>query len=404
MYKIVLFVCFILVGTIAVAQIPTHTVRAGETLFSVSREYDVSVQQLREWNNLDDNTIHVGQRLVVGSGTPSETINDPDSDSEFNVIIHTVEAGQTLFRISRMYGASVEEIQAWNDLENYSISIGQELTIRIPAMEYVQSEQGQADPDDLEQPDPDRETPANAVTDENDSVFTTDGGPALYEVRPGDTLYRIASQFNMSVEELQEINGIDDMQLLVGQELRVRRSPQPPPSVTAEWDMESSPQGKFVRYVISEQDTIQQILQYHKMDIAEFRSLNPGVSVSNIRPGDEVTLLLPATSAQRNPYRSHISEQGSEQLSVSRYSDDSRGSTTTSGELYNPNAMTAAHPSLSLGSVIYVENPENGRGVFVLINDRTTENRLLLSGAAFRALDFTGSSVFIANVHQNMGN
>jgi len=42
-----------------------HTVTKGETLYRLSKEYGVSVDDLKAWNNLLDNTIHVGQQLVV---------------------------------------------------------------------------------------------------------------------------------------------------------------------------------------------------------------------------------------------------------------------------------------------------------------------------------------------------
>lgn len=43
----------------------SHTVAKGETLYRISKEYGVSVQDLKDWNNLEDNTIHVGQKLIV---------------------------------------------------------------------------------------------------------------------------------------------------------------------------------------------------------------------------------------------------------------------------------------------------------------------------------------------------
>ena len=43
----------------------SHTVAKGETLYRISKDYGVSVQDLKEWNNLPDNTIHVGQKLIV---------------------------------------------------------------------------------------------------------------------------------------------------------------------------------------------------------------------------------------------------------------------------------------------------------------------------------------------------
>lgn len=371
------------------AQTTHHTVRAGETLFSISRQHDVSVQELREWNNLSDNVIQVGQRLLVHVDGQEDSVI-PDRLGE-DAITHSVEAGETLFRISRMYDVSVDDIKKWNNLDSNTISIGQQLTIHTSAP-AEDSEADRIDDDPVAAESHDTPDVPEATSEERT--------PRYYEVRPGDTMFGIASRHNMSVDELQELNDLDDTRIYVGQELRVRRGPAPTPSVTAEWDIESTPQGKFVTYTISEQDTIDQLLQYHNMDRKEFRALNTGLSLSDIRPGDEVTLLLSATSQQKNPYRKELSDDEATRMRVTRYPEEKRGQTTTSGDLYNPENLTAAHPNLSLGSVVYIKNPETGRGVFVHINDRTPENRLLLSDAAFRSLGYHDSTQLIAKIHQ----
>lgn len=392
---LILVLTLVLAAGYTFAQSTHHTVRAGETLFSISRQYDISVQQLREWNGLSGNVIRVGQRLVVSTGDEEDPADMPAEDRAFSedddeVTSHTVNPGETLFRISRMYDVSVDDLKEWNNLDSNTISIGQELVIRADER--------------MDEPDETPDDEALASGDEDAAEITEDEEaeepPAYYEVRPGDTMYAIATRHNLSVDELREMNNLDDTTLHVGQELRIRRGPAPPPSVTAEWDMESTPQGKFVTYTFSEEDTLDQLLQYHNMDRSEFRALNPGLSVSDIRSGDDITLLLSATSRQKNPYRKDLSGVKSAEVRVTRYPEEKRGQTTTSGDLYNPRELTAAHPSLSLGSVVFVKNPETGRGVFVHINDRTAENRLLLSDAAFQALGYHDSTQLTARIHE----
>jgi rare lipoprotein A (peptidoglycan hydrolase) len=98
------------------------------------------------------------------------------------------------------------------------------------------------------------------------------------------------------------------------------------------------------------------------MDMYEFRALNPGVSAGDLRPGDEITLIVAATTSRPNPFRVSARENNGSQMEVTRYPSERQRKTTTSGDLYNPEALTAAHPSLALGSVVYIENPGNGRG------------------------------------------
>jgi len=77
---------------------------------------------------------------------------------------------------------------------------------------------------------------------------------------------------------------------------------------------------------------------------------------------------------------------------VTKYSNSERAKPTTSGELYNPKALTAAHSNISLGSIIFIKNPTNQKGIYVRINDRNSGNGLKLSSAAWQALDFDNSS------------
>ena len=76
---------------------------------------------------------------------------------------------------------------------------------------------------------------------------------------------------------------------------------------------------------------------------------------------------------------------------ASWYSYPFHGKRTSNGEIYNMNALTAAHPSIALNSIVEVTNEKNGRKVLVRINDRLPPNRkgriVDLSRRAARELD-----------------
>jgi membrane-bound lytic murein transglycosylase D len=95
----------------------THTVRRGETLGKIAQQYGVTVAQIRSWNNLRSNTIRVNQRLTINSGSAS-------------AVSHRVQRGDTLTDIARRYGVTVSQIREWNSLRNDVIRPGQNLTIR----------------------------------------------------------------------------------------------------------------------------------------------------------------------------------------------------------------------------------------------------------------------------------
>jgi membrane-bound lytic murein transglycosylase D len=111
-----------------------HTVSPQETLFRISQKYGVSVDDLKIWNNLPDNTIKVGQEIIINlSGAKNESIDSTPSRSySSETIIHTVSPGETLFRLSENYGVSVDDIRKWNNLSDNNIQVGQKITIIKP--------------------------------------------------------------------------------------------------------------------------------------------------------------------------------------------------------------------------------------------------------------------------------
>jgi LysM repeat protein len=345
----------------------THTVQAGETLFSIARQYDLAVGDLRRWNELESDNLSVGQTLRIAP---------PRAD---NQITHTVEPGETLFSVSRRYNVTIAEIQQWNNLETTNLSLGQELTIFRP--------------DDSTSTDEPQltETEVPEVEEERESIIRQSEGAApntYYTVRSGDSLFRIANQHGLSVDELKQLNNLETDMLRVGQRLTVPSERSSAPSV-AEEASESTPQGKFVQYRVQSGETGQAILNKFNMSESELFALNPGLSMNQISSGQLVTVLLPPTRSFENPYRTESDLENLGSVSVFRYSGNDVANPTTSGELYNPDQLTAAHPNIALGKVVYIENPSNNNGIFVKINDRHSGDGLKLSTAAYDMLSFS---------------
>jgi membrane-bound lytic murein transglycosylase D len=118
----------------ATAGRTVHTVSPGETLFRISQNYGVSVDDLKRWNNLPDNTIKVGQEIIINrSAAPTQSVSSiPNRSTSSGTIIHTVSPGETLFRLSQNYGVSVDDIKKWNNLPDNTIQVGQKITIIKP--------------------------------------------------------------------------------------------------------------------------------------------------------------------------------------------------------------------------------------------------------------------------------
>lgn len=146
-----------------------YTVQQGDTLYGISRQFDVTVDEIIKLNNLSSTSITVGDKLKI------------PSDSSTYIVVK----GDSLYSIGNKFGVSVDEIKKYNGLTTDNLSIGQVINI-----------------------------PVNI----NDGV---DDSESFYIVKKGDTLYSISKMFNISVDELKRINNLNSNSLKVGDKLIV---------------------------------------------------------------------------------------------------------------------------------------------------------------------------------------
>jgi membrane-bound lytic murein transglycosylase D len=117
----------------------THTVEPGQTYYSISKRYGLTVDQLLTMNNRTQNDVlETGQQLMIKpavgrivqpSASATRTAAAPVPKSASATTYHTVAKGETMFRISQIYGVSVEQIQEWNNLSDVGVKVGQKIKI-----------------------------------------------------------------------------------------------------------------------------------------------------------------------------------------------------------------------------------------------------------------------------------
>lgn len=95
-----------------------YTVLAGDTLYSISNKYNTTVDSLKKLNNLINNNLSIGQQLKV-----------PVVSNSSDELLYTVKAGDTLYSISNKYGISVFDLKKLNKLSSNDLFIGQKLII-----------------------------------------------------------------------------------------------------------------------------------------------------------------------------------------------------------------------------------------------------------------------------------
>lgn len=174
-----------------------YEVKQGDTLWGIAREFKVPVRLLLETNGLTVKSIlQVGQKIVIplsGDGRISAQKSASSQSGKRPQQVHIVRQGESLWRISRQYGVDMQSVMKANNLNEKSIlQVGMRLV--IPGK--VQSTVASTSPE------------------------TSSGG--AYTVRKGDTLWSISRRLGVPLQDLLRINGLRETSILqIGQVLRV---------------------------------------------------------------------------------------------------------------------------------------------------------------------------------------
>lgn len=183
-----------------------HKVDKGETLYALSRRYDVGVQQIIDANPGSKKGLNTGQELKIPYKGPAK-IEQKDQK-----IVHTVKSGESLYVIAQKYGVSVNNIKKWNGLKNNTISIGKRLAI-YPSSEVAEK------------------------ISENKKIIENNG-KKIHIVNRGETLYSISNKYSISTDNIKEWNRLESNDLRIGQELIIGYAETGDQSITIVNDLE----------------------------------------------------------------------------------------------------------------------------------------------------------------------
>ncbi|MCY7968781.1 LysM peptidoglycan-binding domain-containing protein [Bacillus haynesii] len=108
------------------ASAQTITVKKGDTLWGFSKKYGTSVSKIKQENKLNSDIIYIGQRLSINGSSSSSSAKASQASSA----THKVVKGDSLWKISRTYGMTVNELKSLNGLKTDLIRIGQVLKVK----------------------------------------------------------------------------------------------------------------------------------------------------------------------------------------------------------------------------------------------------------------------------------
>lgn len=141
-----------------------YVVKKGDSLWSIAKKYNMTVDELKSINNLKSNLLSIGQRLKI-------------KESNDNQNIYIVKKGDTLYKIANMYGTTVDNLKALNNLKSNNLSIGQKLI--VPSKNKI------------------------------------------YIVQKGDSLWSIARKYDTTVDSIKRNNNLTTNVLQIGQKLKI---------------------------------------------------------------------------------------------------------------------------------------------------------------------------------------
>ncbi|MGG0943700.1 peptidoglycan endopeptidase LytE [Bacillus subtilis] len=164
-------------------------VKKGDTLWDLSRKYDTTISKIKSENHLRSDIIYVGQTLSInGKSTSSKSGSSSTSSSTYKV-----KSGDSLWKISKKYGMTINELKKLNGLKSDLLRVGQVLKLK-----------------------------GSTSSSSSSSSKVSSSSTSTYKVKSGDSLSKIASKYGTTVSKLKSLNGLKSDVIYVNQVLKVK--------------------------------------------------------------------------------------------------------------------------------------------------------------------------------------
>lgn len=207
----------------------TYTVKAGDSLYRIAQNYNTTVNAIINLNNLTTDTLQIGQQLLI----PVDQSSTPPTEGQY----YTVQRGDSLYSIARRFNTTVDAIIQANNLSNINLQIGDQLLIpsttttpNPPSQITYTVQSGDSlwsiakryniTVNDLRN--------ANNLTSNTLQIgqiliipTTSSDNYITYTVKSGDSLYRIAQNYNTTVDAIRNLNNLSTNVLQIGQQLKI---------------------------------------------------------------------------------------------------------------------------------------------------------------------------------------
>lgn len=219
-----------------------HTVQFGDSLWRISQNYNVSIDNIKKYNNMTSNNIYVGQKLYITEPPTKQKVN---IDYEY----YTVQRGDSLWGISKKYNTTINEIKSLNNLTSDVLAIGQKLKIKEIQLQNI-----------------------------------------THTVVSGDTLWKISQNYKVPIDAIKTQNNLTKGTLSIGQKLVIpAETTAPAPTPTPESPQATS-EWPDITYIVQAGDTVSGISKKFNMSINDILKYNYMTPDQWLDAGDKIAI------------------------------------------------------------------------------------------------------------------
>lgn len=253
-----------------------HQVLPNESVWSISHKYGIAMSDFIKWNNIKNNVIHPGQNLLirpiasVKPATPNKPTTTPAKT-------YTVKAGDSVWLIAHNHGISMADLVKWNNIKNNTIHPGQQVIVK-PATTAKSTATSQA----------------------------SSGSPAkTYTVKAGDSVWLIAHNYGISMDDLVKWNNIKNYTIHPGQQVIVKPASPAKSSNTGKVTSNSSAQ----TYTVKAGDSVWLIAHNHGISMADLIKWNH-ITDNLIHPGQTVVVSEAGAAVSQHKDKTYTVQPG----------------------------------------------------------------------------------------------
>ncbi len=261
------------------ANAASYTVQKGDTLWKISQKYNVSLNDLKSWNNLKSNIIYPNQVLKVAkNGSNSST-----KQAKTKTTTYTVKKGDTLSKIAAAHGISLSNLMKWNNLTSTLIFPGDQLTVTAKTSQSNNQ---------------------SSNSSNRSSTSTT-----TYTVKAGDTLSKIARAHGVAVSNLKKWNNLSSDLIFPGDKLKLTSNGSNSSNKSTNNNSSSSSKNTTT-YTVKAGDTLSKIATAHGITLNNLKKWN-NLTSHLIYPGQQLVVSKDGVSSNKGSSTSSKSSQSS---------------------------------------------------------------------------------------------